>query len=244
MKPMLWLFSLRASPGLTLQMEFNIIEKTGPDFPPFMFLNWYVCLSDDDKQRLQIKGNAHPRWSFFVLILKHQIIKSWTSSAVTIACFCGLFEAKKYFRSRPLPPKTQEMWPNEHLPLCSLGLVQGEFCHRWLLLLKMSKVTDEFWHKLTRIMNKVNTKRNIFMPLFNLSGTFCVASRAEWDATVWNVGNGHIFSRYRKASGSVMTNGTSVSRAAYWLGVLWLRFMPAIPLPFEGGGVRKWQSYV
>lgn len=41
-----------------------------------------------------------------------------------------------------------------------------------------------------------------------------------------------------------MTNGTSVSWAAYWLGGLWLRFMPDIPLPFEGGGVRKWQSYV
>lgn len=41
-----------------------------------------------------------------------------------------------------------------------------------------------------------------------------------------------------------MTNVMSVSWAAYWLGSLWLRFMPTIPLPFEGGRVRKWQSYV
>lgn len=42
-----------------------------------------------------------------------------------------------------------------------------------------------------------------------------------------------------------MTNSTSVSfGGCYWLGVFWLQFMPAIPLPFEGRGVRKWQSYV
>lgn len=41
-----------------------------------------------------------------------------------------------------------------------------------------------------------------------------------------------------------MTNAMSVSWATYWLGGVWLRFMPAIPLPFEGGGVMEWQSYV
>lgn len=62
--------------------------------------------------------------------------------------------------------------------------------------------------------------------------------------TVWNAGHSLFFSRYRTASWHVMTNSPSVSWAAYWLGVLWLRFMPAIPLPFRGGGVRKWQSYI
>lgn len=59
-----------------------------------------------------------------------------------------------------------------------------------------------------------------------------------------NVGNSHMFRRYRKANPPFMTNDTSVSWAANWSGGLWLRFMPAIPLPFEGGGVRNWQSYV
>lgn len=84
-------------------------------------------------------------------------------------------------------------------------------------------------------------------PQTKLSCTWTSVLLLWWSRNLryeWNAGNSHVFSRYRKASRPLMTNGTSVSWAAYWLGSLWLRFMPAIPLPFEGGGVRKWQSYV
>lgn len=72
------------------------------------------------------------------------------------------------------------------------------------------------------------------MPLYKVQ--YYVISTYEFRV---NVGNSHMFRRYRKANPPFMTNDTSVSWAANWSGGLWLRFMPAIPLPFEGGRCQE-----